>query len=457
MATSRFLRFFQTAQLAPIIGANIWVKAQEDEDAYPTGYLLLQAHPSRPGTYYRDGLPVGEYKIYMDTQGGTNPSLYEEHIWVGENELTGIADRFDENLRLVSDGIQDGAVTAAKLQTALYADLAKVSKWARPRLGLQLNGTTQYVHIPSSTALNFETGNFSIEHVFELTSVPTATRWIMAKGGGSAAPGYGILLSNQGTGSLVLNLQDETGSQTWLIAPAGSVVANTLYHLVVSIDRGGDATCYLNGTAVGSATVSSVSRDLVSTQPLVFGGFSTGGDLTAQKIYHTRLFNSALTLSEVTALWNNGKPWESFVDYTEAGVVYESGIFGANCVFDVSGQGNHGNVLPTAAVSLSAGIAREYKDGTIDRSSNWAPEGIIPAGYLLKRIIFHNTSVSSCTINAGSTTSGSTDVVNGAVVAGGAIVTAEINKLFSFTAAQNLYFESSSWQTMNIHLIMEKQ
>lgn len=337
-----------------------------------------------------------------------------------------------------------------------WSDFSRAYKWSIPRKGLILNGTSQYVKIPNGSAINVEAGNFTIEHVFELASVPTVTRWILAKGGGSAAPGYGILISNQGTGSLVLNLQDVTCSQTWLIAPAGSIVANTMYHLIISVDRAGDAVCYLNGTEVGRATVSAVSGDLTSTQPLVLGGFSTGGDLTAQKIYHTRLLNFNLLLSDVISLWNNGKPWESVIDY-EDGVVFETIAYGKNCVFDGTREGNHGNVLPTPAVSLEAGTAQEYRDGTRARSSNWAPEGIIPAGYLVKRIIFHNTSASSCTINVGSTTSGGTDVVNGAVVAGGAIVTAEVNKLFSFTASQNLYFESSSWQTTNIHIIMEKQ
>lgn len=103
------------------------------------------------------------------------------------------------------------------------------------------------------------------------------------------------------------------------------------------------------------------------------------------------------------------------------------------------------------------GIAKDYRDGITSRSSNWAPTGIVPKGYLLKRIILRNTSENSMVINVGSSTSGGTDVVNASTVAGNSIVTIEINKLFSFSADQNLYFQSGAWQTLNIRLIMERQ
>jgi len=138
------------------------------------------------------------------------------------------------------------------------------------------------------------------------------------------------------------------------------------------------------------------------------------------------------------------------------GCTYETAGFGSNTVYDGSGNENHGTVSG-GVISLDKGSKAEYRDGAQARASDWAPAGIVPAGYILKRIIFHNTSENSCTINVGASTSGGTDVVNGAVVAGGTIVVSEVNKLFSFTAAQNLYFQSASWQTTNIRLIMEKQ
>lgn len=141
---------------------------------------------------------------------------------------------------------------------------------------------------------------------------------------------------------------------------------------------------------------------------------------------------------------------------TPIGCTYETAGFGTNTVYDGSGNENHGTVSG-GVISLDKGSKAEYRDGAQARASDWAPAGIVPAGYILKRIIFHNTSENSCTINVGSSTSGGTDVVNGAVVAGGTIVTVEVNKLFSFTAAQNLYFQSAGWQATNIRLIMEKQ
>lgn len=111
MATSKFLRLFLTNAGEPLLGATIYLVPQAN--TYPTGAILLTAHPTRSGIYEADGIAHGEYKIYI---GSGTPALYTEHIWVGENFITIIADKFDVATgQLTTAGIKDGAVTASKI------------------------------------------------------------------------------------------------------------------------------------------------------------------------------------------------------------------------------------------------------------------------------------------------------------------------------------------------------
>jgi len=111
MATSKFLRLFLTNAAEPLLGATIYLVPQAN--TYPTGAILLTAHPTRAGIYEADGIAHGEYKIYI---GSGTPALYTEHIWVGENFITIIADKFDVATgQLTTAGIKDLAVTTSKV------------------------------------------------------------------------------------------------------------------------------------------------------------------------------------------------------------------------------------------------------------------------------------------------------------------------------------------------------
>jgi hypothetical protein len=114
MATSKFLRLFLTNAAEPLLGATIYLVPQAN--SYPTGAILLTAHPTRSGIYEADGIAHGEYKIYI---GSGTPVLYTEHIWVGENFITIIADKFDVATgQLTTAGIKDLAVTTGKIDNS---------------------------------------------------------------------------------------------------------------------------------------------------------------------------------------------------------------------------------------------------------------------------------------------------------------------------------------------------
>ena len=87
MATSKFARYFLNAGTKePVTLATIWLVPQAN--TYPTGALALTKHATRTGVYYRDAVPDGEYKVYVDPAGGSSPTLYDEHLWLGEQKIS---------------------------------------------------------------------------------------------------------------------------------------------------------------------------------------------------------------------------------------------------------------------------------------------------------------------------------------------------------------------------------
>jgi len=115
-ATSKFIKYFQTTGGTALTGAAIWLVPQSiGSPVYPTDYLSLTAHSTRTGVYYRNAVTDGEYKIYIDTAGGTSPVLYESNLWVGEERLSLIAGNFDSNNQLKLTGMPDFLITNRKI------------------------------------------------------------------------------------------------------------------------------------------------------------------------------------------------------------------------------------------------------------------------------------------------------------------------------------------------------
>jgi len=110
-ATSRFERLFTRASGLPLVGATIYLVPQAN--TYPTGALPLTPVTGKPGVYGRDAVPDGEYKVYIDQ--GTGVVLHQERLYIGEQRLTAIANRFNANNELTTPGIAIGSVTGQKL------------------------------------------------------------------------------------------------------------------------------------------------------------------------------------------------------------------------------------------------------------------------------------------------------------------------------------------------------
>jgi hypothetical protein len=95
MATSKFEKMFTDNNKNPLLGATIEIIPQAN--TYPTGKITLNEHPTRKGWYYKDGVPLNEYKIYV------NGTLYTQHVFHSEMILHHIAALFDEDLQFIGE------------------------------------------------------------------------------------------------------------------------------------------------------------------------------------------------------------------------------------------------------------------------------------------------------------------------------------------------------------------
>jgi len=242
----------------------------------------------------------------------------------------------------------------------------------------------------------------------------------------------------------------------------------------------GDATQWSNnGDGTYTATAGSGNTELYKTDVLQVGklyrltidvtaytsGILRGIDYTAAEkwrltptgigtyaVEFIATVNSTLYLSRNTFLGTIGN-----IMVQPIGCTYETAGFGSNTVYDGSGNENHGTVSGEV-ISLDKGLVKDYKDGVMARATDWTATNIVPKGYMLKSVVITANTADNMTMKIG-TTAGGTEVSGDVVITGGigTVTTIVMNKVFSYTADQTLYFDDNGgWKSVNIRLIMEK-
>ena len=101
---SHYGRTFRDSTGAVLTGLTISLNITESGT---TAYTLTESSSS-PGYYYTDAMETGNYDIYVDG------SLKYTNVFIGDEKLKSIADRFNTSAELGTSGIQDSAVTPSK-------------------------------------------------------------------------------------------------------------------------------------------------------------------------------------------------------------------------------------------------------------------------------------------------------------------------------------------------------
>jgi hypothetical protein len=160
---------------------------------------------------------------------------------------------------------------------------AGATAWSFASTGSALvNGTTQYLTTSNASAFQFGTNSFTVEGWFYFPSVPTNSGlWQLAASNFPGTAGLAVAYQggawqvNYGTTSVVTGIA------------AGSLTANSWFHLALVRDSSNLLTLYVNGT--GYQAVVGDTTNYTTTTNLVIGGYFSTSFLMAGYITNVRL------------------------------------------------------------------------------------------------------------------------------------------------------------------------
>lgn len=225
---------------------------------------------------------VGQWHMNEDSWNGTT------------NE---VIDSSDYNNHGVSSG---GATTSAS---------GKINRAGN------FDGVNDYVNIPTSSSLDFGTGDFTLTAwVFPLVS--TAQR-LINKFNQSITKGYIFDINTTTAGNLRIRIDDGVADLNFLVA--AGIAVNEWQFVAVTVKRG-DASgliFYRNAAQVGPVgDLSTSTASLNVTENIGIGNIpSTVGSYFNGRIDEVGIFNRVLTSDEISFLYNGGYGRESLNDF----------------------------------------------------------------------------------------------------------------------------------------------
>ena len=162
---------------------------------------------------------------------------------------------------------------------------------------VDFDGSNDYMDVGSVTQINSVT-NLSTSSWFKIDAYGDGP---IILGGHSASPGNEFFVQAFNATSLRYGHDGNYGTYLSGSIPTGS------WHNVVTVQAGTSLTVYVNGTSVGTATVSAVDSGWGSN--FTIGKWSGGAyNYLNGLIDEVALFTSALSSSDVTAIYNSGVP-----------------------------------------------------------------------------------------------------------------------------------------------------
>jgi len=159
---------------------------------------------------------------------------------------------------------------------------------------LTFDGTDDYISVSAIPALAFGTGNFTAEVMIKPTSFSSYTHM--------------VALRQQDRFALKANVSDGAiyyydPSFTTYGQTSGWTLSLNQWNHVVLVRQGGTAYTYLNGISKGS--VGGFNSNFTETQMNI--GWGWGGEFTAKQIAVVKMYNQALSSSEVLKNYNHYK------------------------------------------------------------------------------------------------------------------------------------------------------
>ena len=175
---------------------------------------------------------------------------------------------------------------------------------------LAFDGANDYLEIGNKSDFNF---GASTDFTVSLWAKYTGDGYmgLVSKGVGSTSGGWEVII-NLNTGKLQGRIEDSDGSPTLDAISTGEYNDGAWHNFVVVFDRSALMTLYIDGNVdggLGSGTVDiSSGGDCDATHSLIIGRQSVGSTYYTGSIDEVSIWDTVLTQSAITELYNSGKP-----------------------------------------------------------------------------------------------------------------------------------------------------
>lgn len=226
------------------------------------------------------------------------------------------------------------------------------------RYSVEFDGVDDRIEIPTITEFNAPSA-FSTSHWFKYSGNPTITTHVSMSAGTSGSDRFYVELTSS------TNIRYGNGN-TFDDITISSVSASNWYNLV-TVQNGTSLDVYLNGTKQGGTrTVNAPSSGYGSN--FLIGAYGAGGSIGYEwqgLLDEVATWDSALSASDVTSIYNNGTPNDiSSLEPVGWWRMGDSNSGVGTTVTDVGSGGNDGTLL-NGAEFIDKTVLRKPEDATV--------------------------------------------------------------------------------------------
>ncbi len=196
----------------------------------------------------------------------------------------------------------------------------------------RLDGSNDYIEYADDADLDVGIYDFGLRIVFKADSVGTANQFLMNKETGGI--GYGLEIRED---DLWIRFDDNTADATAIIGTA-VFTAGIIHDVIVSFDRDGNATAYVDGVNVGTVDISGSPLTLDNAAALRIGT-ETGGTTKPfnGEIYDYGVWNAQIPEAQVFELQSGGGL--NFLDIgANSDNLFDEADFATNAKWDQTGK-----------------------------------------------------------------------------------------------------------------------
>jgi fibronectin type 3 domain-containing protein/azurin len=269
-----------------------------------TGYRVERCAGAGCSNFAQIAAPTGTGTTYNDTTSLQPSTSYSYRVLAVDAvpNLSGYSNVASATTGAASTGLVAsypfsegaGATTADHSGNANHGTITGATWTVQGKFGnaLSFNGTSNFVSIPDAATLDLSIAG-TVEAWVRMSS---ASRWnsVLAKGNSNSNPAHNYAMEITDTNRVLCILGN--GSASLVVTSASALTNNTFFHLACTWD-GATVSLYING-ALSASSDQTISPN-GNTSPLYIGQFGGNSDRFAGVIDEVRIYNRALSPTEI--------------------------------------------------------------------------------------------------------------------------------------------------------------